>query len=413
MRRTRPKLLGANSETGRRDNLRTLIRHVHLAGATSRSDLVRLTGLNRSTVGALVGDLVRHGLVYEGRGATLGLPGRPSPIVHPGSRAAVVLGLEAAVDSLAVAVVGLGGVTHDIVRVDRPRGRTSPQETVDDLAEMAIDALGRNGITHQLVGIGVSAVALVRGDDGFVVLAPNLGWGEVPLGRLVGAAIGRDVPVVVGNEANLGALAEHRRGWGAGLDDLIYLSGEVGVGSGVIVGGQPLAGSAGFGGEVGHIALNPDGRACACGSRGCWETEIGERALLRHAGYPGDGGREAVDAVFADARAGSATALRAFDEVGRWLGLGLAALVNIFNPRLVVLGTLFARMYPYTEAAMRRELESRALVATRGQVTIVPSQLGVDAPLLGAAELAFAPVLDDPLGWAAAVAIRGDGRRSA
>jgi len=257
-------------------------------------------------------------------------------------------------------------------------------------------------------------VSAQQGRPNIVLIFPdNLGWGEVPLGRLIGAAIGRDVPVVVGNEANLGAVAEHRRGWGAGLDDLIYLSGEVGVGSGVIVGGQPLAGWTGFGGEVGHIALNPDGRACACGSRGCWETEIGERALLRHAGYPVDGGREAVEAVLADARAGSAVALQAFDEVGRWLGLGLAALVNIFNPRLIVLGTLFSRMHPYTEAAMRRELESRAIAAIHGQVTIVPSQLGVDAPLLGAAELAFAPVLDDPVGWAADVVRRGHGRRSA
>ena len=133
-----------------------------------------------------------------------------------------------------------------------------------------------------------------------------------------------DLPVTVGNEADLGAVAEHPRGAGQGSDDLIYLSTEVGVGGGVIIGGQPLAGPAGFGGEVGHIAVNPEGRPCSCGSRGCWETEIGELALLRYAGHGGDGGREAVDAVSRrpSRRADGPPGVR---QVGRWLGFGWRA----------------------------------------------------------------------------------------
>lgn len=396
----RQSLPGANSETARRENLRTVVRQLHLTGPSTRSDIVGMTGLNRSTVAALVGELVEHGLVFEEKGHAVGLPGRPSPTVHPASRDVVVLALEAAVDSLAVALVGLGGTVHRLVRVDRARGRTSPTQTVDDLAAMARALLEEEHLGQRLVGVGVSAVALVR-SDGSVAFAPNLGWGEVPLAQLIANALDTDLPVVVGNEANLGALAEHRRGAAAGANDLIYLSGEVGVGAGVIVGGQPLAGSDGFGGEVGHIAVHPEGLACGCGSRGCWETAVGERALLRHAGYAGDGGREAVEAVFAAAAAGQPHALRALYDVGLWLGVGLAALVNIFNPRVVVLGTLFSRMHPYTEVAMTLELRSRALAAAHERVTILPSRLGVDAPLLGAAELAFTGVLEDPIGWTA------------
>ena len=398
-RASSPTPSGANLETVRRGNLSAILTHAHLHPGTSRSEFVALTGLNRSTVGALVGELAEHGLVAESPGERLGSPGRPSPTVRPVPGGAVVLALEPAVDSLAAAVVGLGGVIHELVRVDRPRGHTSPGSTIDDLVDLVHGMGAVDRFADRLVGIGVSAMAIVRRDDDVILLAPNLGWTDLAFGELLTDALRFDLPVAVGNEADLGAVAEHLRGAGQGSDDLIYLSSEVGVGGGVIIGGQTLSGTAGFGGEVGHITVNPDGRMCSCGSHGCWETEIGELALLRYAGHGGDGGREAVDAVFAAAEAGSPTALRAFAEVGRWLGLGLASLVNIFNPRLVVLGTRFARMHPFTQEAMHRELDFRALRMSRELVSVVPGRLGLDAPLLGAAESAFAPLLRDPIAW--------------
>ncbi len=207
------------------------------------------------------------------------------------------------------------------------------------------------------------------------------------------------VPISVDNDADLGALAELRRGVAAGVDDLVFISGEVGVGGGLIVDGRPLRGSAGFGGEVGHIPFNPDGIACGCGSIGCWETEVGERALLQRAGHPADGGRAEVDAVLREAAAGSAPALEALDHVGRWLGLGLAGLVNVLNPRLIVLGGLFGRISGFVMEPLVAELDRRALPAARALVRIVPTRVGVDAPLLGAAELAFEPLLADPSAW--------------
>jgi predicted NBD/HSP70 family sugar kinase len=227
-------------------------------------------------------------------------------------------------------------------------------------------------------------------------MAPNLGWVDVPLGDRLAAAFEPGLPISVANEADLGVLAEHRRGEAVDVDDVIYLSGEVGVGGGVLVDGHPLTGVAGFGGEVGHVALDPDGLPCRCGSTGCWETLVGEQALLRLAGRPNESGRRAVDAVLADAAAGAPSALAAVAEVGRWLGVGLAGLVNIFNPRLVVLGGLFGRVHPFAGAAIDDELDRRALPGPRALVRIVPAGLGVDAPLLGAAELALEPLLGDP-----------------
>jgi hypothetical protein len=135
---------------------------------------------------------------------------------------------------------------------------------------------------------------------------------------------------------------------------------------------------------------------CRCGSVGCWETEIGERAILARAGLPSDGGRQAVDGLLDDASHGDSAALAALDATGEWLGTGLAGLVNVFDPRVVVLGGVFGRMLPHVGPTIERRLERHALAASRALVRIVPAELGIDAPLIGAAELAFDPVLADP-----------------
>src|SRR5258706_7157606 len=230
-------------------------------------------------------------------------------------------------------------------------------------------------------------------------MAPNLGWADVPLGHLLARSLDLGVPIALGNEADLGAIGELRRGAAIGSDNVLFISGEVGVGGGLIVDGRPLTGAAGYGGEVGHIPVNRNGLACRCGSAGCWETEVGEGALLRLAGHPPDGGRSEVEAVLREAADGSAVALAALDAVGRWLGYGLAGLVNVFNSQLVVLGGVFCRIHPFVTRPLAEEFDRRTLPASRALVKIVPATLAVDASLRGAAELAFDPFLADPAAW--------------
>jgi predicted NBD/HSP70 family sugar kinase len=390
--------IGQRSETVRRANLSAIVRELHANGARSRSELVARTGLTRSAIRELIGEFVAAGLVSEERATPLGGPGRPSPLVRPNPGSAVVLAFDIAVDSLAVAVVGLGGEIIDIIRVQRPRGHTSVDEIVGKLAELEGVLRGRSAF-DSYIGIGVAVVGVVRRTDGCVSTAPNLGWRDVPLGHRLARSLETVAPISVANDADLGALAEVRRGVAIGIDDVLYVHGEVGVGGGLIVNGKPLTGVAGFGGEVGHIPVNPNGVDCQCGSVGCWETEVGEEALLRLAGHSAGGGWAEVDAVMEEARSGSTVALGAFAAVGRWLGLGLAGLVNIFNPRLVVLGGLFGRIHPFVGGALEAELDRRALPGPRALVRVVPARLGVDAPLLGAAELAFEPLLADPAAW--------------
>ena len=400
MRDSNDRLLGHRSEFVRHANLSAIVREVHLHGGLSRSDLVARTGLTRSGIRAVISDLVDAGLVREERAASQGAPGRPSPLVQPIASGAVVLALEVAVDSLAVATVGLGGEVLDLVRVDRPRGRFSVDETVTDLAELARLIRARTPARDSLIGVGVAIVGVVRRSDGVVRAAPNLGWHDVPLADQLGDALAVRLPIMVANEADLGALAEHRRGVAVGVDHLLFISGEVGVGGGAIVDGRPLVGVAGYGGEVGHMPINPAGVVCRCGSVGCWETEIGERTLLMRAGHPTGGGRGAVDAVLRDAAAGVPEALGALDNVGRWLGVGLAGLVNILNPQMIVLGGLFGRIHPFVATSLRTEIDRLGLRASSELVEVRPASLGIDAPLIGAAELAFEPLLTNPLAWA-------------
>lgn len=391
--------IGHRSETVRRANLSAIVRELHADGPLSRSDLVTRTGLTRSGIRGLIGELVSAGLVDEQPSPPAGMPGRPSPMVRPRADRALVLALEVNIDSLAMAVVGYGGAVQRLERVDRPRAHVTVDAIVDDLVGLVRPVLGPLRHGDALLGIGVAVAGTVRRTDGVVRQAPNLGWREVPLGERLRDVLGLDAPLWVANEADLGGLAEHRRGAAVGFDDVVYVMGEVGVGGNVIVHGEPLVGAAGYGGEVGHMPLNPGGVACGCGSSGCWETEVGERAMLARAGRPVDGGRDEVSALIEDARAGDAEALAGLSHVASWLGIGLAALVNVFNPRLVVLGGTFERIHPIMGPSIEEAMRRRALSPSSELVRVVPGRLGVDAPLLGAAELAFEGLLADPAAW--------------
>lgn len=397
----------SSSESIRRDNLSALLREVHLTGPHSRSELVASTGLNRSTVAGIVAELSELGLVREEPGESQGSPGRPSPSVHARPDGAVVLAIGIAVHSISFAVVGLGGTIHEHERKRFPRSRPSLEEALTDMHASGWELLHRSGLRHRLVGVGVAAQGAVRSEDGFVQFAPNLNWSTVPLARLVEERLGLGVPVVVRNEADLGARAEHVRGAGVGYDDLIYLSSDVGVGGGIITSGRPLVGASGYAGEVGHLPVDPDGATCGCGSRGCWETVVGLQALLRRAGRDPDAGPEEVAAIVRAAEDGDPVARTALAELGRWLGIGLAGLVNVFDPQIVVLGGIFSETAPYTLPVIRQQLEDRKLAPTREWVEVVDSRLGADAPILGAAERAFEPLLADPAGRSAEIARSG------
>jgi predicted NBD/HSP70 family sugar kinase len=383
----------------RQRNLSRMLLELHLSGPLSRSELATELRLNRSTVASLIGELAARGLVWE-RSRTKGLPqapGRPSPVVELRRDGPGALAVDLSTDWIGAAVIGLGGAVIDSTRRDRSLANSDPVQIVDELHGLVRPLLDRTADGPRIVAIGVSVPGAVRAHDGHLHHAPNLGWRDVPMGDLIRERF-RDLnlPVFVGNDADLAASAEHLRGSGRGSDDFICLWGEGGIGAGFVIGGLALGGAAGYAGEVGHLTVDPNGNLCHCGSRGCWEAEVGEEALLRRSGRDPLGGTIAVADLLAAADRGDKVALEALAESGRWLGIGLAGLVNVFNPTRVSLGGLFARIFPYVREAVVRELDSRAMPAPRAMVELTTALLGANTLLLGAAELALAPTIYDP-----------------
>ncbi|MFI9504367.1 ROK family protein [Nocardia sp. NPDC052566] len=374
-----------------------LLRHVHLGGPVSRTTLAERMGLNRSTILALTADLAAAGLVTEELPGQTGKAGRPSLVVRPESDRVYVIALDVGADRLAAARVGLGGQILDRAETARPIGTFDPADVLSVLSAMARDMIGTAEKSAVCVGVGVAFCGMVREHDGVVRYGPNIGWVDVPFGELLTGQLDLGLRVAVGNNANLGALAERERGVGAGLENLIYLHGDVGIGGGIIMGGRLLGGEGGYAGEVGHMVVNPDGRSCGCGSRGCLEAEAGELALIAAAGRSELAGRDAVEAIIDAAARGDAAARDALHQVGIWLGHGVANLVNIFNPSMVVFGGVLREIYLASAAQVRSKLAVHGLLAVRESVKLRTSALAGDATLVGAAELAFAEVLTDPL----------------
>ena len=391
-------LSAATHDEVRRNNLARILHRVHVGGPASRSDLVAFTGLNRSTVGVLVAELAEAGLVVEQAGAT-GSVGRPSLVVAPVATAAVAIAFDVRVERMVGAVVGFGGQV--LAREEQVHRRTGfkPSAGVRQIVSMTRSLAVGLPEGSRWIGTGVGVPGIVDLSDGLVRLAPNLGWVDVPLGELVVEALrdefGEAPTTVIGNDSDLGAVAEHVRGVAAGARNVIYLSGEVGVGGGIVLDGRLMAGAGGYGGEVGHMVINPQGEVCRCGSRGCWETVIGHDAIVRAAGMPAES-TEIIDVVRA-AEQGDTLAKQALADAGDWLGTGIGNLVNIFNPEVIVLGGHLADLLPQVSGVLFDRV-GHSIRPSREQVTVVAPGLGRDSTLLGAAEGVFSTLLADPLG---------------
>jgi predicted NBD/HSP70 family sugar kinase len=390
---------GPSQEEIRRHNLGTLLRHVHIGGSMSRAVLADRMGLNRSTILGLVSELASVGLVREELPRDTGRAGRPSLVVRPESDQVYVLSFDVGVDRLTAARIGLGGVFLDRretrVRPDR-RDAGEVTEVLADFARQMMDT-ARPGT--YCVGVGAAVRGTVRRTDGLVRSAAHIDWEDEEFGAGLTRRLDLGLPVAVGNEASLGALAEHLRGAGTGCQDLVYLHGDIGIGGGVITGGQLLGGDCGYGGEIGHMVVNPrGGRHCGCGARGCLEAEAGERALLEAAQRdPSATGREAVRAVIEAADRGDISARAALHDVGDWLGIGVANLVNILNPRTVIFGGTLREVFLGSAAQIRSRINSHALAASRENLRLRVGELGDNGVLIGAAELAFSTILAGPL----------------
>ncbi len=388
--------LGTSVDGIRRRNLSAVLRMVHVHGPASRAELAATIGLNRSTISTLVGDLAARGLVRERPGNSAGLPGRPSPVVEARVPGATVLAIDIHPSSLTLGRIGLGGVVLDRASTD-----VAPDEmTIQALA--ATLARPKERLFHvkaalAVRAIGVAVPGIIRRDDGVVAYAPSLGWHNVPVAAALRETLGLEVPVSVASAAELATLAELTRGAGIGCKHFSLLWGADDVGLGVFADGRPVAGHSGVAAVVGHMPIAANDHICACGSVGCWQTEVGLNAILdRLLIEPTSDTRRAVDQIASNAARGDPRTLAALREAGRWLGVGLASLAYALDSERIVLGGYFARLHPFLVDAIYSEAWRVLSRRTGVDFRIVPGHLGADAALIGAAELALKPTLRDP-----------------
>jgi predicted NBD/HSP70 family sugar kinase len=395
----------ANQRAVRRHNLGVVLRHVADHGPRSRATIALETGLNKTTVSSLVTELIGLDLLVERGLEQRGTVGRPGQVVELSGSGVVALGLEINVDYLAVRALDLTGAERHRALDVRDNRRVEVPVVLDRLAALAGAALEEvQGEGLRPVGATVALPGLVDAASGALLVAPNLGWNDVPVlealhERLSGPAF----PLAADNEANLAALAELWEGTARGLSDVLYVSGEIGVGAGIIVRGELFRGSQGFGGEFGHMTVDPSGRACACGSRGCLETLVGLEALLESAGLDPAGATtttgsgQPVSELAGRARLGDERALVALRDAGRWLGLAIASAANLLNFQAVVLGGFFAQLATWLAEPIARELERHVLASEWAVPRLLPSTLGPEAAVRGAAALSLRRVLSDPV----------------
>ena len=372
---------------------------------TSRADIAAATGLTRSTASTLVDALLAAGLIAELDPVAATGAGRPATGLVLAPDGAAGIGLEVNVDYLAVCVVDLTGrVRHRQVVLQDQRGRP-PSAVLADLADLA--AAARSSALAEAVPVAGARVAvpgLVQSGTGLLRLAPNLGWRDVdvllPLAgdsRLAGLSLGVD------NEANLAALAELYRGGAGGADSFLHVSGEIGVGAGIVLQGRLFRGGHGWGGEIGHLAIDPDGPLCACGSRGCLEQLAGQEAVLRAAGLRTPAGttmagQEGMNRLADLARGRDSVLLAALERAGTALGVAVSGVVNLIDVDTVVLGGLYAALAPWVRPPVEREIAGRVLSHRWAPVQVTCSELGGDAAVLGAAGAVLQDVLDHPAG---------------
>jgi predicted NBD/HSP70 family sugar kinase len=383
------------AEGVRQRNLSRLLRLVHLDGPLSRASLTEATGLNRSTIADLVAELVRSGLVEERAPDPSRRVGRPSPVVAiaPG---VLVVAANPEVDALTIAAVGLDREIVLRERIDLDHVLT-PGETAALLAERI--AAWRAGplADARIVSVGLAVPGLVRAADGLVRIAPHLHWTDSPVRDLVTEATG--LPTSVGNDATLGALAEHLYGAARGIDHVVYLNGGAsGIGGGLIVHGMPVAGAGGYAGEFGQnrpgIAAESDRRAAG----GVLEDEVSRTLLLDAVGL-GTADEPTLAAALA---ASDDPAVAA--EITRQRGIlstALANAVNVLNPSVVVLGGFLATLAAIDLDGLADAVGAQAMPANLEGLDIRVASLAEDRLLIGAAEAAFERLLADPAGTAA------------
>lgn len=313
----------------------------------------------------------------------------------------LTIGIDVGGTKIAAGVVGPDG------RIGDRAFRDTPATSVDEIAAAIIEAAGELITGHEVDAVGIGAAGFISSDRSTVLFAPNLAWRDEPLGARVAEAL--DVPVVVENDANAAAWGEFAFGAAKDVEHMVCMTVGTGIGGGVVIEGELLRGAHGVAAELGHMRVVPGGHRCGCGARGCLEQYASGRALVREGRAQAESGSLSAAQMLSvcgitdpaeltgpmitmAAAAGDPCARELLEDLGRWLGEGLASIATLFDPTLIVLGGGVSAakdlLQTSAERAFHRNLPARS---NRPHATFALAELGNDAGLIGAADLARRP----------------------
>jgi glucokinase-like ROK family protein len=407
--RRRRKPVGYSSSRVKSQNLRAVLISLLRNAPVSRVRLARLTGLSTATITNLITELMDQGIVaQEGtveaksqRGV-----GRPRTALRLVADARHAVGVHIGVGSVRIGITDLRANPLLSLSLAHPIDH-SPEEVLAKIVNLVNEAIAQSGVAlAKVIGIGVGASGLVDPQSGVNVVAPNLGWRDVPIRDWLRERL--QLPVWVDNNVRAMALAEALFGAGQEARTLAFVYGRIGVGAGFVVDGQLYRGSGAGAGEVGHMTIIPNGgEPCRCGSNGCLETLVSEPAIIRLAQelaeQQPDGilattlkRREGttIERIFAAARNGDAATRALLNDRARYMGIALANLVNVFSPEVILLGGIFSQgqdlLLPAVELTMRR----RAFANLGERVRLQSATFGRQAGMIGAAALALNAFLE-------------------
>ncbi len=386
----------ADQKLVRKMNNNIIIEILRKEAPVSRANLAAITGLNRSTVSSIIDELIEGGWVRETSFQTSKI-GRPGLLLEINPKGGFAIGMEIGVDFLLCVTTNFSAevIWHKRVEIDPNDGQVIILQKAFELAAEAID-FGKNECGRGL-GIGIAIPGLVDVRNGLLKLAPNLKWENVPLRLIWNQQF--HYPVYVENDGNAAALGEYYFGAARGTKDFIYIAAGYGLGSGIMVDGKVLRGNKGYASEVGHMTYTPNGALCSCGKHGCYETVIGPRAviegvkeLIREKGSDktiikiSEADKNAInyDAVVNAALENDPIAIDALKDVGCKLGLVVSHLVNIFDPKMVILGGALNYAKDFIQPVVEKVVRENALLLCQEDLEITNSHLGQDSSVMGA-----------------------------
>ena len=397
-------MITGDQEKVRKINKSIVMNTLRLHAPISRARVANLTGLNRGTVSNIVNALIDEGLVSETdqEASKVGRPGISLGLRPDGG---AVIGIEIDVDYIIIILTNFVAeiLWETRVEIAPTQSQTSIIAHAERLVEQALAIAEQQGLRP--LGIGIGLPGLINLGRGELIIAPNLNWRNVPL-RLMWNQRFR-LPIYIENEANLAALGEYYFGIARGFDNFVYLSSGIGLGGGVMIDGNLFRGGHGYAGEIGHIQRDPHGEKCSCGRIGCWETQVGPRAVLRRVknelqvhsdqvlldACQGDFNNLTFEMVVKFALQGNDICHQAIEHVATYLGEGIADLVNVFNPELIVIGGAFSLGKDILQPIIEKIIFSNALQPSVDSLRIAFSERGANACAFGAVAI----VLDDIL----------------